>query len=493
MPAVAATDEDRKLAGMIAEYYDDPLNFVRECFAGQVEPDTWQRQFLEDVGAAVKLGKYPLRFAVASGHGIGKSTLIAWIACWLMATRPSTVGTITANTNDQLSTKTWAAIQKWHKLLICGPWFDINSEKMRAKEAPERWKLTCQTCVAENSEAFAGQHSDIPQGTSVYLIDEASAVPDIIDEVSDGGLTAGEDMKFAFGNPTRNTGWFHAACFGNQRHKWDHRSIDSRTSRFTNKDEIDLMIQEWGLDSDRVRVRVLGLPPKQAESQFISRSVIEAARKRTTYTLPDEPLIAGVDVADGGGAWFIVRFRRGRDADVCMPIRIPGSRIDRPAMIGLLAQMLRDGVEHKILTGMRIPIARMFIDSAFGGPLVERLQNMGYGNVTEVRFGGKSPDSHCANQRAYMWNANKEWLEHGGGCLPAEDEKLAVDLGSPGYSRNVRDQLVIESKQDMIADGRPSPDDGDALVLTFAAPVAIPQREAPRGGYSKWGADSWMA
>jgi len=90
--------------------------------------------------------------------------------------------------------------------------------------------------------------------------------------------------------------------------------------------------------------------------------------------------------------------------------------------------------------------------------------------VVEVNFGAPSLDRHQANMRAYMWNLAKEWLPHG--AIDASDEKLALDLGGPGAHIRNNGQLVIESKDDMKKRGLASPDDGDALVLTFAQPVA---------------------
>jgi hypothetical protein len=52
----------------------------------------------------------------------------------------------------------------------------------------------------------------------------------------------------------------------------------------------------------------------------------------------------------------------------------------------------------------------MFVDSAFGAPIVERLRTLGFDNVHEVSFGGPSPDYHDANWRAYMWRQMKDWL-----------------------------------------------------------------------------------
>ena len=187
--------------------------------------------------------------------------------------------------------------------------------------------------------------------------------------------------------------------------------------------------------------------------------------------------MAGVDVPDGGSAWFIVRFRRGLDGNPAPPIRVPGSRVDRPAMIAQLAEICQNGVLCR--DGVVRPIAAVFIDSAFGAPVVERLLGMRHKQVQEVRFGGKSPDMHFANMRSYMWAKGvKEWLIRG--SLDRSDEKLMVDLTAPGFHLNRSDALVLESKEDMARDGRPSPDDGDAFALTFAAPVRIAQVPRPQ-------------
>ena len=119
----------------------------------------------------------------------------------------------------------------------------------------------------------------------------------------------------------------------------------------------------------------------------------------------------------------------------------------------------------------------MFIDSAFGAPYVERLHVMGFKNVVEVRFGSESLDRHQANLRAYMWSRMKDWLMTG--VIQTKDTKLELDLTGPGFHINKQDKLVIESKEGMQKRGLDSPDDGDALALTFAAHVAPAKTRAP--------------
>jgi len=485
------TLRDLKLADRMVEYFDDPLGFVLDCYPwgepGSLQdfdgPDVWQRDVLEHIAKEVRENAFngrdavqALRFAVASGHGIGKSTLVAWIVNWIMSTRPHCQGTVTANTFVQLQTKTWASIIKWNKLCATAGWFVTTGNKLYHLDDPTGWFVSCQSCREEQSEAFAGQHA--ATSTSFYIFDEASAVPDKIFEVAEGGLSDGEPMIFMFGNPTRNTGKLYRACFGSEQRYWTHASIDSRECMLPNKAQIAEWLEQYGEDSDFFRVRVRGLPPRASDLQFIDQDRVWQAQRRQAQTFSDEPLVAGVDISGGGAAWNVVWFRRGLDARSIPPVRVPGEQIrgDRSGLLAKLADIMSDQrPSHKV--------AMMFIDSAFGAPFVERLNASGFSKVVEVNFGGPSPDRHQANMRAYMWNRTKEWLLNG--AIP-ENVDLELGLSGPGFHLNRQDQLVLESKQDMMKRGVASPDDADALALTFAqsvnppAPAPIRRTSTPR-------------
>lgn len=486
---------DLQLAEAVADYYDDPLGFVLFAYPwgeGQLEgqngPDDNQREFLTSLGEEVRKRKFngsdpvmPILMAATSGHGTGKSVQGAWIADWILSTRPHSIGTVTAGTFTQLETRTWAAIRSWTKLCITAHWFDIQAASIHHKAHRETWKILAQTCKEENAQSFAGQHART--STSWYLFDEASEVPDKIWETAAGGLSDGEPMFFAWGQPVRNTGEFYQVCFGAKKDRWNHRRVDSRTSRFTNKELVDQWIADYGIDSDFVKVRILGLPPSASELQFIDKARVDAAQSRSMFAMADEPLIAGFDVSGGGRAWNVIRFRRGLDgkpADM-PPIRIPGEHDpERSQRVGICAELLRDRRPGKVL-------AALFVDAAFGAAIVVRLKSMGFTNVYEVNFGGASPDPHCLNMRAHMWNKAKEWLLLG--AIP-DDKQLAPQLSLPGYHINNSGKLVIESKASIQERGESSPDDADAFCLTFAhavAPPKMPSKQQPSKTSSAWG------
>ena len=491
--------QNRELAVEISRFYDDPLGFVRCAYSwgerGPLEtytgPDENQVEFLRALGNEVKARQFdgatpvmPIRMAETSGHGTGKSAMGAWIADWILSTRPNSVGTVTAGTATQLEERTWSAIQWWTKLCITAPWFEILASGIFSRLNPDSWKLVPQTCKEENAQSFAGQHA--ATSTSWYLFDEASTVPDGIYRVAYGGLTDGEPMFFAWGQPERNSGQFYEICFGREKARWNSRNVDSRNSRFTNKALIQEWLSDYGEDSDWFRVRVRGLPPKADELQYIDKQRVEEAAMREVWTPEYEPLVLGVDVSGGGKAWNVIRGRRGLDAKSFKPIRLPGdNQREREVIIALLAELLADPrPSHKI--GM------VFIDAAFGTPIVERLHVLGYENVIEVNFGGRAPDVHCLNMRAFMYKALKEWLLRG--AIERGDEKLIGDLTAPGYHLNNSGKLVLEPKEDVAQRLGRSTDDSDALALTFAQVVAPPAPRRQRTEPSvQAGPNSWMA
>lgn len=465
-----------ELISEVANYYNDPLGFVLFAYPwgdkGSLEhfsgPDDWQREFLTDLGIEVRKRAFdgnhsvdPVRMAVASGHGIGKSVLVAWLVNWITSTRPQCRGTVTANTFTQLSTRTWAAIQQWATLSITGHWFNVSGEKLYHKGFPKTWFCSAQTCKEENSEAFAGQHA--LNSTSFYIADEASAIPDKIFEVSEGGLTDGEPMIFLFGNPTRSEGKFFRVSFGEERDRWNHRSIDSRECQFPNKKQIEEWRNDWGEESDFFRVRVKGLPPNSSDLQFIGGDLIRAAQNREALVLPDEPLVVGVDLARGGEDWNVIRFRRGLDGTM-PPIRIPGNEsADSMLMVAKIADVIN----------LYKP-AKVFLDGtggSIGGPIGDRLRSLGYKNVVDIQFSGKSPDPKYSNMRAWMWFKMREWLLKG--SISKRDVHLATDLAAPSVDYDKRDRLkmVLESKESMRSRGVHSPNDADAFALTFPLPV----------------------
>ena len=71
-----------------------------------------------------------------------------------------------------------------------------------------------------------------------------------------------------------------------------------------------------------------------------------------------------------------------------------------------------------------------------------------------------------------MWMKSKEWLEDPAGAAIPDSDTLQADACGPAYKYDSNTRLQLESKADMRKRDVASPDEWDAVALTFAEPVA---------------------
>lgn len=481
-----STEAEKKLIKAVLGYANDPYGFVLFAFpwgqkgtilAKETGPDKWQALVLKTIGRALtdrgiggKLARAVLRLAVASGHGIGKTALVSWIILWFISTRPNPQIVVTANTKNQLQTKTWRELAKWHKLMVHAYWFDWSATQFKLRSAPSTWFATAVPWSEHNSSAFAGTH----EAHVLMIFDEASEIADTIWEVAEGALTTGAiegntTIWIAFGNPTSNTGRFRQ-CWTKFRKRWITMQVDSREAKKADKQVIEEWIEDYGDDSDFVRVRVKGMFPRTGPKQFISNELVENAQARTLdpATVPVSiPKLMGVDVARQGSGQTVIVRRRGRlmDKEITR-YRIP----DLMEVASRVAAQINDWDPDVV-----------FIDATgMGSGVYDRLVQLGYGDrVVAVWVGEQKavaePLKHY-NVRMEIWDRMKEWLKT---AVIPEDRDLYEDLIGPELHYDLKMRMRLESKEDMEKRGLPSPDTGDALALTFAHPVPLKKGDNP--------------
>lgn len=484
----AANQDPGELLDWLASVADDPLAFTLGAYpwaepgtvlANFSGPDDWTRELFERIRLGLLTPSAAIQEATASGHGIGKSATVGMIILWAFCTYPDCRGVITANTETQLKTKTWAELGKWFNLcFFARDFFTLTATALFSKDPTRErtWRIDMIPWSEKNPAAFAGLHN---QGKRLLLIfDEASEIPDIIWETAEGALTDDDTqiLWLVFGNPTRNTGRFKE-CFAGGKHAefWHSRQIDSRTVKITNKDRFEKWIRAYGLDSDFVRIRVLGQFPRVGEMEFFSAEAIDAAMSpdREVFVDAFTPLAIGVDVARFGRNNSVIFPRKGRDA----------RSLPREVFHGLSTTELANRIHT---TYDRLRPDGIFIDGGgVGGGVVDQVRNQRL-YCTEVQFGGKdiitglSTDNlgeRYANMRAAMYGALRSWLS--GGILPPDTE-LRTAMLAIRYTFNAKDEILLVAKEDLL-DDNPGIilDDLDALVLTFGGPLA---RNASAGG-----------
>lgn len=452
---------EKEFASEVFSFANDPLGFVRYIFqwgtgslAGQTGPDEWQVEFLTKLGALCEEhgAEAAIKMAVASGHGVGKTAMVAWIIIWFMSTREEANITVTANTQMQLSTKTWRELAKWHALALNRHWFEWTATKFTHVLFPATWYATAMPWSEHNSDAFAGTHGK----HVLILFDEASSIANIIWEVIEGAMTTKGAMLLCFGNPTKNTGKFYD-CFHGMKHRWNTYKVDSRKAKAANPAQLDQWIEDYGEDSDFVRVRVRGEFPRQSMNQFIpSDMVLESMKRRIDpRTTTHYRTILGVDVARYGGDQTIIVPRQGplilKDGilryNELNNMEVASRVIDMVQKYGRDTVVCVDGV-------------------GVGSGVVDRLRSLGI-NVVDVQSATKSLDvrTYC-NKRDELYGRIKDWLM-GGGQLP-DDPELMQQFSATEYSLNNRLQIKLKSKDDIKKELGQSPDLADAISYTFA-------------------------
>lgn len=486
----AHASTDSEVADWLAECYADPLLYVNTAFpwgsgplAEADGPDTWQVDVLEDIRDGVLTPGEAIQISVASGHGIGKTALIAWIILWFISTRPNPQIVVTANTSGQLSTKTWREVEKWRKWSVNGYQLKWTATRLMHTEAPGTWFASAIPWSEHNSEAFAGTH----ERDVLLVFDEASKIADVIWEVAEGAMTTAGAMWIAFGNPTQNTGRFFENTFGRFRHRWRTRSIDSRTAKMADRKKIRQWIDDYGEDSDFVRVRVKGVPPRAGIGQLIPTDAVEAAFAREAEELMDVPLILGVDVARQGDDMSVVAPRRGFLLYPLIKYRIPNLMKLADRVFDVAQDMGADAVCVDA-TGM-------------GAGVYDRLVQKNMPNVHGVLVGEAANEDHrFYNRRAELWWLMREWLTSGPACFPEFDSngnkevELKTDLTNLTYGHDARDRIQLERKEHMKERGLASPDTADALSLTFHTRVVKRHLDSDRKArQSRRRRHSWRA
>jgi phage terminase large subunit len=427
--------------------------FVKEILKAQ--PDPWQERVLRAYGRRER------RIAVRSGHGVGKSTVAAWVVIHHMLTEFPQRTAVTAPTSGQLFDVLFADIKAWIRRLppALQEVFDIKSDHINHQTRPEDSYITVKTSRPETPEALAGVHSK-----SVLLIaDEASGVHEAIFEAASGSMSGEEACTLLMGNPVRSSGLFYD-CFHKLADQWVLEHVSCMDCPRVSKDYIADMKRRYGERSNAFRVRVLGEFPLADDDTVIPYELVASAQQRD-IAMPDlrTPCVWGVDVALFGGDCSTLCKRRGNV--VPEPVRV-WRNFDTMMLTGAIK------AEWDATPAPARPVLIVIDALNMGRGVADRLRELGLPvralNVSE----SAATKDKFANLRAELWWSAKEWLASLSVQLP-KDPELAEQLVKPKYHFRSNGKIQIESKEDMKSRGHESPDVADAFVMTFAKDAAV--------------------
>lgn len=442
----------------------DPALFAREALGVRL----WGRQ-IEIVRAVPK----HRRVAVRSGHKVGKSTSAVVIALWFVCLFPRARVVITSASGRQVRSVLWKELRRVYKnarIPIGGTLHLVPDAGLQFDDGREVVGF-----ATDEPEKMAGTSSP----NLLYLVDEASGVPEEIFEAIEGNRAGGARLVM-FSNPTQTAGTFFEA-FHIKSEFWHPIHISSEEAAavsppipgLATREWIDEKVREWGRESLLYRVRARGDFPLQGDNSVIALIDVEAAKERWDETKPDGVLHIGVDVA-----------RFGDDESVIWPVRgfyafepIVAQGQDTVAIAGLVMQVARN-----LRKGDEKPVVKVDVIGV-GAGVADQLRQFGSEIVlVEVNVASAATVKGYPLLRDQIWFGLGAWL-HAGGAIPA-DSKLDGELLAPKYRFDLQGRQKVESKDEMKKRIRRSPDRADALGLGVFPP--------PPPGYVGAVDDNWM-
>lgn len=436
------------LVPFLVKYTHDPVLFTQEVLGGTPDPE--QIQVMQEVAAGTR------RISVRSGHGVGKSTLLAWLTVWFAVTRFPQKTLCTAPTSAQLFDALASETKTWFKRLPAAlqELFEIKVDSIVLRAAPTESFISFATSRPETPEALAGKHS----ANMLLIADEASGIPEAVFEAAMGSLAGEHRQMILTGNPVRSSGlffethhrlsdtWkcFHISCVGHSRIPPDF------AEHFANL---------YGEDSNAYRVRVLGEFPKSEDDVVIPHELAYAALLRDVKPLLVRP-VWGLDCAYTGADRSALAKRQG---NTLMEKVQTWKGLDTMQLAGTIHNEWKD-------TPASLRPEEILVDAiGYGAGVADRLRELGLPargiNVAEL----PALKDRYRNLRVELYFLAREWFEKRD-CNIHNDELLLRELTSvhvlPPTSGG---KVQLEGNDKIRKTLHMSPDLASAFVLTFAS------------------------
>lgn len=440
-------------------YQADPIAFFREVLG--VEP--WDKQI--EVIEAVRDHK---RVSVRAGHKVSKSNTDAGLALWFYCSFPDARVVLSSVTDRQVNQILWYELRKMvarAKHPIDGDMHELARSGLKAQDFREIVGFT-----AKEAEAVAG----VSGKNLLYILDEASGIPDAIFEAIEGNRAGGARVVLT-GNPTRCEGTFFRS-HTDKKEFWKTVHISSEDSPNVLQDRevipglatrewVEEMRQEWGEESALYQVRVRGNFARQEATVVIPLYLVDEAEERWEDTAAEGRLHVGVDVARFGDDDAAIAPRRGQKI---LEVQTRNG-LDEQTLASEVIQVVR---QHR---GPREQKAAVKVDACGGIGIRVVSYLCAYRDEIEVIPVNVSERSRLPTEfpllRDQLWFSIRSWLKEGG-AIPS-DPKLAAELTACRYAFDERQRRKVESKDELRKRLKRSPDRADAVALAIWEPAAF--------------------
>lgn len=432
---------------------------------------TWQQTLaLYGIEKALR-GECAARISIVSGHGIGKSALLAIVILWFLFVHDDSQVACTSPGKEQMYDVLWKELKKWIEKMPAEmqELYVWESSHVRMKESPELWFARAKTSSKENTEALAGVHAD----WVLIAVDEASGVEEPIFETMEGALTSGNILVFLISNGTRSIGYFYDTHHKDAE-RWQNYAFNSEESPRVDGKYVQGIIDKYGRDSVQYAIRVQGEFPD--EGIMDDKGYVQLFNEADLHFVPFDPEwkpIRGKGALDASG--------EGQDSSEWAARDRLRAGIVASEETSTAASMCAKSLT--VVDHYDIEPADFIID-AFGKghqvaqeiALATAKQDRPW-RVTPINTGEPCEDEEdrelYINQRAMIFYRFMLWCRAGGELM--ESDRLKDELLSIRFRRTANGRIQIMDKVMMKKLGFNSPNKADALSMTFFRPDTIPR------------------
>lgn len=398
-----------------------------------------------------------------AGQGTGKDTAHAIVIHWLADCWPNAKVIVTAPKEDQAKTILWTEVRKWRdRLAPTGEYayplrevnIEVTGEKIWFKKGIG---FACiKTCPKQSdpeapATSMFGEHA--PE--MVVIVTEADGVEMAVLKALTSTLTDDINICMLAFNPRRNSGFaYQTHCDPNVMPQWIRLHHNAENSPLVSRESIQKKLIEGGgtRDSNYYRVFVRGEFPLAESNSVIPWEWVMAAVERELEIDDDYPEAVGID-PNGGGNDKLMVYKR---------------RMGMTTMLKEINKTRRDDAVDEVLKELDYGREqKKYIDSnGCGHYMYVALRKEVEGMISVMSQGNAKDPSRFKNRRAEMWWNTREAFEKGLISIPNDKRLIA---GLTGVKFEMDKLLVqIEAKAKVRARLGHSPDEAEALVLTFA-------------------------
>ena len=422
---------------------EGPALFAQQALGASPTEQQWQ--------ASRELVK-TRRVSIRSGHGTGKSAFMAWTILWALVCYHPVKVPVTAPTGHQLSDVLWAELAMWWRKMPPDLMaeFEWAAERFYRKDVPQEAFAAARTSRPEKPEALQGFHAE----NVVFVIDEASGIPDEVFQVAEGALSTDGAFVVMAANPTRMDGYFYDSHH-KQRGRWAALHWNAEDSPLVSRDYIEDMAAKYGRESAIYRIRVRGEFAGNPDG-VIPLDLIEGAISREVNAYGPERW--GLDVARFGEDRTALAKRHGNS--MLVPVKAWRGK-DLMQTAGLV-KIEYDNAQRK-------PEAICVDVIGLGAGVADRMRELGLPVVAVNVAESPSASERYNRLRDELWFKAREWFA-GRDVKIVKDDELTAELTMPNYKVLSTGKIQVESKDEIKkrAGGNRSPDLADAFCLTFA-------------------------